>query len=426
MRTQVLASVALASLGFTALAPATGAQVPYGYVLVSESTAFGPALSALGYLQVPGGAFTPIRATGNLRANTLLSPLALDPNDPQSIYGRPGIAASLTLVYIVTTVQGSEAVATRQVSLSPLVGIMQRVHVTGSDLLFTIGGTIANSGLWRVPLAGGQPVQLVQMANARDIAVFAGKAYVHNFVTATPTQVVEVDLATRATRVVSSTLPTVLSMTPFNNALLVGTEGGDLGLVTLATGAYQIFLSPNRGPVVSVIVPPPGLPVFATAREVYRVPNFTTPIYVATNTIVDLEGGVHDLASQIFYGEGCDGSNGRRPRPLFTGLPSLGNSAFRLAITDARPTAPAALLIGVQRRSLDLGPFGMPGCTLLADPLLAVAFMVDAQGGGSIPLGVPNDPGLKGGHLTAQAAIVDPAANPAGVATGAGSECIVR
>lgn len=63
---------------------------------------------------------------------------------------------------------------------------------------------------------------------------------------------------------------------------------------------------------------------------------------------------------------------------------------------------------------LALGPFGMPGCSLLADPLAAV--LVASPGTrASWVLPIPNVPALVGAAFYNQAFALDPSANAAGL-----------
>jgi hypothetical protein len=415
-----------ALVALAAIPSALLAQVPYGYVIVSESVPATSTAMPLNYLQVPSGVVTPLRWISTARNTMIGTPIALDPADPRTLYGRTLLSTINSVSYIAATLEGSRVPGTRTVQIMGVVGSIVRLHIAGSDLLFTLGGTNANAGLWRFPLAGGQAQQLAALPNARDIAMLANKAYVVSFATMAPSTLVEVDLTTRMPRTVSSSLPSMQSIAAFGGNLMAGLENGDLGIVNPGTGSYQTFMSPNRGAIIAVVVPPASLPVFATAREVYVVPNLTTPIYQSTATISDLEAGIHDQASQLFYGDGCVGTNNKAPASFFTGLPSLGNAQFRLAITDARANAPSVMLIGVTRQSIDLGPIGMPTCKLLTDIKVALGFVTDGLGAGGIPLAVPNDPGLKGGHLMAQAVVTDAGANQRGAVVAEGIECIVR
>ena len=68
---------------------------------------------------------------------------------------------------------------------------------------------------------------------------------------------------------------------------------------------------------------------------------------------------------------------------------------------------------------LDLGPSGMPGCALLAEPLLLFP-AANVAGTAALPLALPASPDLLGVPIYLQGFATDPTANPAGVAASAG------
>lgn len=121
----------------------------------------------------------------------------------------------------------------------------------------------------------------------------------------------------------------------------------------------------------------------------------------------------------------CTGSGGNATPVLSTrGVPTTGQS-FDLLLDQALPNASAFLLLGTSRTTfqqftlpLDLGFLGAPGCEILAswDVMLA-PFTTDAAGQATIPMPVPNLPGLVDAHVYTQMLIIDPQANALGVAT---------
>jgi hypothetical protein len=116
-------------------------------------------------------------------------------------------------------------------------------------------------------------------------------------------------------------------------------------------------------------------------------------------------GGGSQQALFALYGSGCPDGTG----PILmrsNGLPFLGNSAFRIGLSDARAGIPALLFLGLTRGNIALDP----ACTLLVDPLQLIAVLTLATGpGGSalVPLPVPADPSLQGGVAVAQWLAVD-------------------
>ena len=110
------------------------------------------------------------------------------------------------------------------------------------------------------------------------------------------------------------------------------------------------------------------------------------------------------------YGAGTTGSRGV-PGLAALALPILGGAqALVPRVTDARPGAACALLLGTQ-------PASMPflGGTVLVQPTVSLATTTDALGQGTWDLGLlPLQPAWCGVHLFGQALVIDPA-GPAGV-----------
>jgi hypothetical protein len=120
------------------------------------------------------------------------------------------------------------------------------------------------------------------------------------------------------------------------------------------------------------------------------------------------------------YGQGCRGQAGYVPVISANGVPVVGNTAFRVNLTVARPQTPCLLLWGGSRTTwgtfplpLDLQPFGIPGCSLLAEPVMIFSAMTlggsPGSGNASVPFGIPASTLLKGIELFAQWAVVDDA-----------------
>ena len=61
-----------------------------------------------------------------------------------------------------------------------------------------------------------------------------------------------------------------------------------------------------------------------------------------------------------------------------------------------------------------LSVLGMPGCDLLVDPLVSLGATA-ANGKASLPLAIPNNQWLIKGSFHAQASVLDPGANSAGI-----------
>ena len=122
-----------------------------------------------------------------------------------------------------------------------------------------------------------------------------------------------------------------------------------------------------------------------------------------------------------------------RSVPLLTpvGLPAIGRP-FQVRFGLTRPRSPAGLLLGFSRTlwsgltlPLDLTGLGAPGCTLLASPDLVIFTSTDWLGTGRMDLSLPRDPVLVRNRLFLQGMVLDPPANPAGLAWTPGLEITV-
>jgi hypothetical protein len=126
--------------------------------------------------------------------------------------------------------------------------------------------------------------------------------------------------------------------------------------------------------------------------------------------------GASTPARALSSGRACATSNGHLPHATIAGRPALGAS-IALGLRAALPNAAALLQVGTPI-ALPLDPLGAPTCTLYSyGDLLALAGTTDASGRATLPpLTVPLDPGLIGARFDAQWAVLDPAANPLGLA----------
>ncbi len=114
---------------------------------------------------------------------------------------------------------------------------------------------------------------------------------------------------------------------------------------------------------------------------------------------------------------GCPGTGGKIPSLLYLGNPKIGNSSFALSLSQGKPGSPALLVAGSKSTSVSLGG----GCTLkVGSPLVPFATLLDTKGGLRLPLPIPSDPALVGGHVHMQFFVYDPA-GPIGPGVLAGS-----
>jgi hypothetical protein len=132
------------------------------------------------------------------------------------------------------------------------------------------------------------------------------------------------------------------------------------------------------------------------------------------------------------YGNGCPGTAGVVPTQWWAyGPPAPGNSDFVLKLDNARPNAPAVLIIGFSNTTwtsfalpLNLAVFGGNGCTLYQSPDSVSFITTDANGRAAQALPVP---AAFAGLLWSQWGVFDAGApNAAQLATTNGGKLIVQ
>ncbi|MBL8897967.1 MAG: VCBS repeat-containing protein [Planctomycetes bacterium] len=111
------------------------------------------------------------------------------------------------------------------------------------------------------------------------------------------------------------------------------------------------------------------------------------------------------LAQSLAFGTGCAGTGGLVPLLAGTGLPTLGNAAFGLHLSQARAVAPFLVLLSATTSEIAVG-----SCTLyLGAPLISILRFTNGSGENDYVFGVPNDPLLLGATVFFQDAVFDPA-----------------
>ncbi len=91
-------------------------------------------------------------------------------------------------------------------------------------------------------------------------------------------------------------------------------------------------------------------------------------------------------------------------------------SFFEADLKGAPPLVPGFLLLGLFKFHFDLGPYGAPGCLLVASPDLARAGSINGSGMWAVApwFEIPGDYVLLGGKVSLQALFLDPRANSLG------------
>jgi hypothetical protein len=166
--------------------------------------------------------------------------------------------------------------------------------------------------------------------------------------------------------------------------------------------------------------------------QVQRVVHTSDANATISNTSVQgsalvLQLGGHRLGNALAttYGKGCGGKGGA-PTVATIGLPWLGNRDLAFGVWDAAPLAPASILFGLSKSSINLGMIGARSCTLLNLGELGSSSVLIGRGGSAVsPLPIPAYPGLDGARIHCQWVVLDPNA-PANLALSAGLTAELR
>jgi hypothetical protein len=120
----------------------------------------------------------------------------------------------------------------------------------------------------------------------------------------------------------------------------------------------------------------------------------------------------------VSYGDGCKGLGGIIPHAKTNILPLVGSPNLNIEVELAPPSQPAIVLWGGSRTTwgaiplpLDLRPAGIPGCSLLVDPIFVWGTATNGgspgTGRASLPFTIPPVGALRGIQLFFQWAIFD-------------------
>jgi hypothetical protein len=199
-------------------------------------------------------------------------------------------------------------------------------------------------------------------------------------------------------------------------ALAVGDlgEDGDLDLVAADAG----------GDDLTVLLD--GMANFGTA---YDVASGSLPVAIAV-TDLDLDDTpdilvlctgsdklyVHPAQPRAlveYFGSGCPGTSGNVPQIAAVGLPTIGNTAFEVEVSNARALSTAVLVFGNDQVEMGVGTLG---CTFYVggDRRQVFAF-TDATGAASALTPIPNIWNLEGKNYYAQWVVFDPNGNVGGL-----------
>lgn len=148
------------------------------------------------------------------------------------------------------------------------------------------------------------------------------------------------------------------------------------------------------------------------------------------NNLASIPFRVAPAASVTPFGQGCPSSQG--PIGLSAnGVPTVGNAAFELVVSNLQTLSLSGLILGFSNTSHAGTPLpaplpNAPGCFLLAsldNPV--VGYPPNPGGIETFPLPIPPDLGLLGASLFAQGVVIDYFANPLGIVFSTGLRLVI-
>lgn len=395
---------------FLNLASTTVAQVPAGHLVVLHET---PAGSALTLIEPLRGVVTPL----NLPAGRPWRRAAVGGPGPGLLLVTTGQTAQEEQLFFVPLVSG--VLGTPQVFGGTYPGRITGLVPTGAGIF------VATSlGAFRLTTSGGNPTQIetlpiVAASHGPDeVALITAQSGP----TGPTYALVRHDLRTQArTATRLNITPVALSHALAEDGYVVAQEDGSLFVVQAATGALRFITSARTSPVQSLAFDPyrrrhlvgvPGAIIECTPQGVQG----GWPLTGSTNTAsIDL---APYQSSVRRYGNGCSAT----PVHIASLLdPFPGNGAFALIGAPCPPGAAAILMVGGFATQVDLSALGMAGCSLLTQPVIQLPTVAGANGRILLPLPVPPMPGLVGGAVFVQFAVVDATANRFGLVTSDGA-----
>ncbi len=305
----------------------------------------------------------------------------------------------------------------------------ERVEV-GDTQIFLLRNGIVDV----VAKAGGQPTQLLQLANATDIAVVDPFLYVASHGASSPAPVIEWNLSTGTQRTVGNYLGVrSLAASRLTAELCLGLDSGDLQRVDVATGAVTSTIPTGLGAIRSVGFTRFGTVVYSNGVELWSEVVANGPIYTSPTSIVDFGVAIALGASVTPFGEGCGVA--AAATWAAASLPTLGNAAFMLGLRNGPGNALAVLSLGDSRTlspvlgvalPFDMQAIGAVGCDLLVDPQVLLLHVTSAIGEADQIVPIPNSVSLVGSEYCGQWFVSDPMVGSLGLAGTEGVTFVVR
>ncbi len=260
----------------------------------------------------------------------------------------------------------------------------------------------------------------VNGSGGTSTASIAANEYAYEVVTNSALSIAAVRLWTQSTTGATATIP--IAIYPSAGA---GPSATPLATASMTVGTTSAFYQANFSPAVNI---GPGtfyigadhsaqttyladLTAGTAANAYWRRPPGSGAW--ALSTIV-----THPSWQVVCAGAG---QSGAVPVIGHVGVPQTGMT-FQIALSRAATSTPVVLVSGSSNTSwlgnalpFSLAGIGAPQCQLLVDATVFDSAVTDGQGNGSLSIPVPNVPGLVGGEVFHQWAVLDPAANALGV-----------
>ncbi len=195
---------------------------------------------------------------------------------------------------------------------------------------------------------------------------------------------------------------------------------GDLAALGTGTGTVQAFAVDGRSLGTETL---PDVPPGMTFTLAFTAPGMHRVVITETSGTVGWDNvefaPLRRAADYVVYGSGCAGSAGVPTLAAAAGSLPLPGTTFSTLVTGA-PVGVGSMVSGFSSTSyaglplpLSLAGIGMPGCQLLAEPLV-LDLLVGS--GTTLPwsLSLPTGTALLGARFFQQALVLDPAANAFG------------
>jgi len=434
------------ALGLLLVATTVAAQAPFGYIVTAET--YAGAGDGLVFIDPSTKIADRVTWLDGKSWNGGYGTVALDPTDPFHLYtiGGGSIGGPPIQQYVME--------ANRIVRFgayggpSTYFGMPGRMHVfpPGKVVLYTFR-TNAPGLLSRTLTGTRKDTILAKITDALDVTSIGNMVYVSTYdrLGKNPSKVFAVDILNSRppVEIKITGLPVMprfqaMEADPNRGTLLLGDDNGDIWTVDPTVGkAIKLAVGKGKGAVVAIAYADPKIVAYvATKNTVYDLASWqlpVKPIYSTQETIYDMTVSPHDRGALVFFGKGCQGSNGRTPRMVFGGYPHIGIKTIRIQMMDGPPNAKVLLFFGVSRTQWGMRPLplslafmGAPGCNVYTSLDVGLGFTLDNTGTFTYLTGVPPNTSLKGVHVMAQYGINDKGANAANTTATDAMELVIR